>query len=228
MNHTFSVDRMEKKYCLTPVQKSLLYHRLSQVMELDGNGTQGGYLVRSVYFDSIYDNDYFDKVNGVEIRKKIRLRIYRPDQESVKLELKQKWGAAQRKKTMWIPRSLAEDMLCGEYGGLSGLGEALSDEIYSILELGAYRPKCIIEYHRAAFTERSNDIRITFDSDIRASASCGGFFRPDLSMLPLLNEPVLEVKYNGFLLSNIKQILDLADSSETSVSKYAMSRNLFL
>ena len=47
-------------------------------------------------------------------------------------------------------------------------------------------------------------------------------------MLPLLNEPVLEVKYNGFLLSNIKQILDLADSSETSVSKYAMSRNLFL
>jgi hypothetical protein len=44
--------------------------------------------------------------------------------------------------------------------------------------------------------------------------------------LPVRKEPVLEIKYNGFLLSNIKQVLDFADAPELAISKYAMSRQL--
>lgn len=226
MSETLSVFRTEKKYELNGLQKSILVNKLSSIMKLDENGDQNGYLVRSLYFDSIYDDDYFDKVNGLENRKKIRLRIYSPDQKMVKLEIKQKNGAAQLKKSIWISKALAEEMINGNYVGLLELESELAIEIYQILERGVYRPKCIIEYNRIAFMEETNDIRITFDSDISVSMACQDFFKHDLSLMPIMNKPVLEVKYNGFLLSNLKQIVNIANASEMSISKYALCRQM--
>ena len=39
---------------------------------------------------------------------------------------------------------------------------------------------------------------------------------------------VLEVKYNGFLLSYIKDLLDQVERSELSVSKYCLARSVSL
>ena len=39
---------------------------------------------------------------------------------------------------------------------------------------------------------------------------------------------VLEVKYNGFLLSYIKDLLNLVERSELSVSKYCLARSVSL
>ena len=95
---------------------------------------------------------------------------------------------------------------------------------YQILETGLYRPKCIGEYRRIAVVEESNDTRITMDSEIGMSPFCDCFFDKQLNLIPVRKEPVLEVKYNGFLLSNIKQVLDFTDAPELAISKYAMSR----
>lgn len=228
MSSMFSVVRTEKKYSITWTQRSALMHRLSQVMKEDEYSGEDGYCVRSLYFDSLYDDDYFDKVNGLESRKKIRLRIYSPEQQQVKLELKQKRGAAQKKQSLWISRELAEEMISGNYSGLLETGSSLAEEIYSIMELGVYRPKCIIEYHRNALMEYSNDIRITLDSEIGVSDMFEDFLREDLVLIPVRTAPILEVKYNGFLLSNIKQILDLADASELAISKYMLCRQLLM
>lgn len=221
-----SVMRTEKKHSITWAQQSVLLQRLSSIMKADENSDLGGYPVRSLYFDSIYDDDYFNKIDGLELRKKIRLRIYSPGQENVKLELKQKQGAVQIKKSLLITKSLAREMIQGKYLGLMNLGSGLAAEIYQMLENGVYRPKCIVNYHRAAFVEESNDIRITFDSKIETSHNCEDFFKKDLMMLPVREEPVLEVKYNGFLLSSIKQTIDYADTPEISVSKYIMCRQV--
>ncbi len=226
MTTIVSVMRTEKKYSITWEQQNVLLHRLSSIMKTDANSDIGGYLVRSLYFDSIYDNDYFDKLDGVEYRKKIRLRIYSPGQHNAKLELKEKQGAVQRKKSLIITRHLAEEMIAGNYRGLANLDSELAAKFYQLLETGIYRPKCIVEYHRIAFSEDSNEIRITFDSDIGVSYHFEDFFKMDLPLIPVWEEPVLEVKYNGFLLENIKKTLDFADASELAVSKYAMSRQL--
>lgn len=222
----FSVIRTEKKYQIDFIQKSVLMNRLSNVIEMDAHGGIDGYKVRSLYFDSINDDDLFDKLDGLECRKKIRLRIYSPEQTQVKLEMKQKQGASQQKKTMWISRELAQEMIEGNYGGLLELDSDLAIEIYQIMQTGLYSPKCIIEYSRVAFVEDCNNIRITFDSEIGVNTSCENFFKNDLCFIPVLNEPVLEVKYNGFLLSSIKQIINMADMPEISVSKYALSRQV--
>lgn len=221
-----SVARTEKKYSISWIQQNVLLQRLPLVSRLDENSDAGGYLVRSLYFDSIYDNDYFDKIDGLEFRKKIRLRIYSSDQKNVKLELKQKQGAAQKKKSLFITKSLAEEMIQGNYLGLMELNSELAAEFYQLLETGLYRPKCIVEYHRVAFVGDCNDIRVTFDSEIGASHACEDFFKKNLTLLPVRKEPVLEVKYNGFLLSNMKQMLDFADAPELAISKYMMSRQI--
>ena len=221
-----SVVRTEKKYSISPYQQNRLLYRLERIMSSDKHSGIGGYMVRSLYFDSIYDNDYFDKISGLEVRKKIRLRIYSPEQKTVKLELKQKQGSAQKKISLSITKELAEEMIHGHYTGLAELNSDLALTFYQILETGLYRPKCIVEYHRIAFAEECNDTRITMDSEIGMSPFCDYFFDKQLSLIPGREETVLVVKYNGFLLSNIKQVLDFADASELSISKYAMSRQV--
>jgi len=225
MSNTLSVFRTEKKYAITKAKKSILINKLSYVAPFDSNSGINGYQVRSLYFDSILDDDYMDKLDGLENRKKIRLRLYDPQQETIKLELKQKQGAAQLKKSIWVPKELAVQMIQGRFSGLLELDNPVATEIYTIMELGVYRPKCIIEYHRIAFMEDTNNIRITFDSNISASKNVSAFFDNNISYAPVADD-VLEIKYNGFLLSPFKKIINIADAPELSVSKYAQSREL--
>lgn len=223
-NHSYAVERTEKKYALPSITKARLTERLSKTMQMDTHSGGLGYSVRSLYFDSVYDDDLFDKVNGLESRKKIRLRFYDSDPKWVKLEMKQKQKAAQVKRTMEIPREAAERLIQGEFHVLLDLGTDFSKELYQIMLCGGYRPKCIITYQRTAFTVRANDIRITIDDDIRTSKKYDAFFDCSAVLSPLMSQAVLEVKYNGFLLDSCKAIINPLVSSEISFSKYAMAR----
>ncbi len=221
---TCAIVRTEKKYEISPERSAVLMRRLSKIMDKDSHSGPGGYVVRSMYFDTAYDDDYFDKVSGLESRKKIRLRIYSPSQPWVKLELKQKQGAVQVKKTMAISHETALELMRGKFTPLLRQEGKFPKYLYQIMSCGLYRPKCIIEYKRAAFTARANDTRITIDTDIRASRNFGGFFEPAVPSIPLLKQPVLEVKYNGFLVDQCKEAVNMADIPEMSFSKYEMAR----
>lgn len=221
---THAIVRTEKKYEISPEKSAILVRRLSKIMEKDSHSRDCGYIVRSMYFDSAYDDDYFDKVNGLESRKKIRLRIYSPAQQWVKLEIKQKQGAVQVKKTMAIPHETALELMRGKFTPLLQQEGEFPKYLYGIMSCGLYRPKCIIEYKRTAFTARTNDTRITIDTDIRASKNCSHFFEQAVPFITLLKQPVLEVKYNGFLLDPCKEAVNMADIPEMSFSKYEMAR----
>lgn len=221
-----TVARTEKKYSISFTEGQMLSRRLARVMQRDGNGTSDGYLVRSLYFDSIYDNDYFDKVNGLECRKKLRLRIYAPEQDWAKLELKQKQGAAQVKRSLTVSRETACQLIAGRHSVLLNLRDSFAMELYSMMELGLYRPRCIVEYHRVAFTERTNDIRITIDAQMKAGRQWEAFWACEPGLHPILCAPTLEVKYNGFLLDYCKGLLGTAVMPELSSSKYELARRV--
>ncbi len=221
-----AVVRTEKKYAISPERSAVLRQRLSQIMAEDSYSGPDGYAVRSMYFDTVYDDDYFDKVNGLEYRKKIRLRIYSPSQPWVKLELKQKQGAVQVKKTTVISREDALELMSGTFTPLLRQEGEFPKYLYQLMSCGLYRPKCIVEYKRAAFTARVNNTRITIDSDIRVSKNIGCFFEQAVAFTPLLKQPVLEVKYNGFLVDQYKEAVNVADIPEMSFGKYEMARNV--
>ncbi len=89
-----------------------------------------------------------------------------------------------------------------------------------------YIPKTVVEYNRKAFIARENDIRLTFDSDIRANEVNFNIFDENILLYPVFTNSniVFEVKYNGFLLGFIKDLMDNVNKSELSVSKYCLAR----
>ena len=83
--------RNEWKYLIDTAQKELICRRLEPVMELDKHARNGGYMLRSLYFDDYYNSAYEEKEAGVLQRKKYRIRIYNCSDRSIKLERKKKF-----------------------------------------------------------------------------------------------------------------------------------------
>ena len=61
MSEELSVNRHENKYEMDIAGAVKLMSRLSKVLSLDDNSNDGGYIVRSLYFDTINNNDYNEK-----------------------------------------------------------------------------------------------------------------------------------------------------------------------
>lgn len=224
------VLRQEKKFAINIADGAVLGGRLGAIMHADvHNGTQG-YVIRSLYFDTPDDQDFYDKVDGLELRRKIRLRIYSPQSDFAMLEMKQKEGPYQRKRSLRLRRENAEQLCRGYYRPLMAYEDPFAAECYGLMHSRCYRPKAVVEYRRQAFVARENHIRITLDSRIIATESSFDLFSEHLPMYAVMDpfHMVLEVKYNGFLLSYLKDLLDRVERSELSVSKYCLARSVSL
>lgn len=223
MNQVF---REEKKFLINIEEYKKKSHQLEQVLLQDPHNGTDGYMIRSLYFDTIQDRDYFEKLSGIETRKKIRLRCYDPDSNYAVLEMKQKQGSSQLKRSLRLTREDAQCLIHGDYTPLLSYPESFALECYCLMHCQCYRPKTIVQYHRKAFIAKENKIRVTFDSSIVSTESCFDLFSPSLNMNPVMDkfQVVLEVKFNGFLLEYIRQLLNTIDKSELSVSKYYLAR----
>ncbi len=220
------VLRQERKFLISLEEMYRESGLLSQVLMEDPHNRGDGYTIRSLYFDSLDDRDLQEKEDGVELRRKIRLRCYDPRGDFAVLEMKQKQGAMQLKRSLRLTRGDAGRLTRGDYSPLTLYSDPFAAECYGVMRMLQYQPRAVIEYRRRAFMARENKIRITFDHHITGTESCYDIFSPELLQSPLLNPclVVLEVKYNGFLLSYIKDLLERHRGSELSVSKYALGR----
>jgi hypothetical protein len=223
------VKRTEHKYILSYGESLLLRKNLDAVMPRDSHCTDpAGYIVRSLYFDTVTDDCCAQKEEGLRFHEKIRLRIYGSSDSIIKLESKQKQGELQTKRTLVISRRVCDALCAGDYQVLLELEDPLADYFYRRLS-GGMVPKAIVEYRRIPYAIPTNNTRITFDYHIRATESCLNLFRPDLQLHPVAPEDVViaEVKYNNFLLGYIKNTLRLMNHTEGSFSKYFSGRSFY-
>jgi hypothetical protein len=222
------VHRQEKKYLITSSKASSLSAKLDKVLHGDRHNGDEGYLVRSLYFDTVNDRDYFEKEDGLFCRQKIRFRIYSTEDKFVKLEKKEKEGEFQCKRSLKMPREAVTEFINGNFERLLSYEEKFAEELYLDMTTSCYVPKCIVEYNRKAFIVPENDIRITIDSNISATESCFDIFSNDLYCYPVSHpdDVTLEVKFNGFLLTYVKDLLDSCKKTQLSNSKYYMARSV--
>ena len=223
MNDVF---RAEKKYILNVTEMARAEGYLDSLLLPDPHNGRYGYVVRSLYFDTVADKDFFDKKDGLETRKKIRLRLYDTSSDRVLLEVKQKQGENQRKRSLKISREHALRLIDGDFTPLLTYRDKFALECYAMMQKGIYRPRTIVEYDRKAYIAKENRTRITFDRKIRATESSMDFFNPRIVFNPVMDaqSAVLEVKYNGFLLAYINDILSCVDKAPVAVSKYTLAR----
>ena len=220
------VLREEKKFLINIAEFCQKSHLLDRILFQDEHNGIHGYRIRSLYFDTTYDRDFFEKQSGIELRRKVRLRIYDTEQTFAMLEMKQKQGERQLKRSLKISREDAVRIIKGDLLPLLNYHDPFAAEMYAFMQINAYRPVAIVEYCRKAFIAKENKIRITFDNQIVATESSFDLFDPKLNMNPVLDpyDVVMEVKFNGFLLGYIRELINSINRSELSVSKYILAR----
>ncbi len=222
-----TVFRKEIKYLIDHRTSLLLQQRLDQIMRRDAQGNNGNYFIRSQYYDSIEDSDLWDNLDGLYEKRKIRLRIYSLEDTTVKLEYKCKNGSDGVKYSLPISREEALRMEQGDASFLLNYNSELAIRLYLRITQGCYRPKTIIDYNRLAFEYPAGDVRITFDTDMRAAEYPYGLFeKVGTNAFSNTEQVLMEVKYTGFLPETIAEVLKEANCLYTSHSKYSRARML--
>lgn len=220
------VLRIENKYLLNYLEFKQYSNYFSQILMEDPHNGPDGYIVRSLYFDTIDDKDFYEKDIGAFLRKKIRLRVYNPKDKFAILEMKQKEGNSQMKRSLKVSKNDALELIKGNYSCLLNYKEEFAKECYTYMVTNGYIPKAVVQYNRKAFIAKENNTRITFDNNVVASESNFNIFDNKLVLYPVFPKynVVLEVKYNGFLLSYIKDAVSKVSKSQISASKYCLAR----
>lgn len=223
-------QRKEIKY-IVPLAKALAVgEQLDKLLQRDEHCTDGPYLVKSLYFDSVNQIDFAEKLAGVAERKKVRLRIYDCDDSLCKLEIKQKTDDRQQKLSLIVSTFDAVELIHGNIKVLRKYFDSsrTSQMAYGIMAQGLYRPAVQIAYDRLAYKYPMYDTRVTLDMNVRSSESNMDIFSRDVCYTPVLREnAVLEVKYSGKLMGFLSALFSQFHLTQSAYSKYCAGRFVY-
>lgn len=213
-------ERHEKKYRISEDTYSILSARLSEYMNRDKYGL---YTICSMYLDT---DDFLLIRRSMEkpkYKEKLRLRSYGvPDDDTkVYIELKKKLKGVTYKRRISVPYCQAKDYLL--HGSRPDADGQILSEIDYFLNLYRPAPKVLLFYDRLAlFGIENNDLRITFDQNIRYRADD---LDPQLGShghaLIGANERIMEIKVPGTFPVWLSKLLSELQIYPTSFSKYA-------
>jgi len=157
----------------------------------------GGYLVRSLYYDTYDYRAYHEKMSGDHERIKFRIRTYSKEFKAnplIRAEMKVRKGNAMEKHGVLVS---PDDYLCfmqKKYWPIKD--NPVLQEFERYMHLWALQPKVLIQYYREGYQDREKEgIRITFDRQVSGAHSDSlfpnypVFFR---SLQP--NTVILEIK----------------------------------
>ena len=220
--------RYELKFILNRKQAEVLKHRLSLLMEVDANSVNPNhtYFIRSLSFDDLEDSAYYEKVDGIYERNKYRIRIYNLDDSYIRLERKEKTRDLTYKKQAIISKDACLRIIKGDLPNPASIENELVREFAIKQKLSNLKPSVIVDYERLAYTYPVEDVRVTFDENIKSGRFSDDLFDPDLLTFDVLepDEVVLEVKYNNYIPSHLVSVITSIPSLRQAVSKFALCR----
>ena len=168
--------RFEFKYVLRPEQVDAIEPDILQFMATDGHIDEalgGGYLVRSLYYDTPRRVNFYDKIDGIKARRKYRLRTYTTESTpNVPVFLEEKNRINNR--VFKYRTELSPD----DGGNLAGSSEAITlynrhcdnpliSRFAARVLQSSEEPVVLVQYLRRAFISNYDiDFRVTFDSQL--------------------------------------------------------------
>ncbi|MCB0522461.1 MAG: polyphosphate polymerase domain-containing protein [Lewinellaceae bacterium] len=231
--------RYEYKYLVPISMLDQLRGLLRPFTELDRHAAENGgeYTVRSIYFDTQDLECYFMKLAGVKRRNKVRLRGYNleADGNPVFFEIKKKVDEPLFKNRAAMSFEAARSILRGEpledfVQPSRKLPEAVNNARRFMYHIHArnMRPVVAVIYERepyqGLFKDRDNNLRITFDKNLRGVAhpALDDLFEEQYAH-PVDNRHfILEVKFNLYLPGWVKAITASLNLKKGPASKYVM------
>ena len=222
--------RHELKFFISPLQYQVLSRTLKATLNPDPHGDENNqYHIRSLYFDTAYDSALYDKINGTANRDKYRIRIYNFSDQMIRLECKSKFRDLISKRSVRITRDLAEQLISADPTGLESTASGLVSDTFREMRTNLLHPVVIVDYLREAYLHPAEEVRITFDMQLRSGLNSVDMFNPYLPTVPPFDhdEIILEVKYNQVLPPYIASLLTYAlrdGACRSAISKYVYCR----
>lgn len=216
--------RHEWKHEISYGDMLVLRQRLGAVMQPDGHAADGRYVIRSLYFDNAADKALREKLDGVNNREKFRIRYYNHNPEFLRLEKKSKRNSLSSKESAELTTSEAGAIVEGDWDWMRDADRPLVRELYCKMRLQGLRPKTIVDYTREPFVYAPGNVRVTLDYDIRTGLKCTDFLNPDCVTISAGAAIILEVKWDEFLPTIIRDIVQLGARHTSAFSKYASCR----
>lgn len=203
----------------------ILRQQLGSVMEHDPHAKDGKYLIRSLYFDNAADKALREKLDGVNNREKFRIRYYDHDISLIHLEKKTKRNGLGSKKQAELTAGEAQSIVDGNWEWMKDADRPLVRELHAKMQSQGLRPRTIVDYIREPFVYGPGNVRVTLDYDIRTGLRSTDFLNPNCVTIPAGDAPIiLEVKWDAFLPSIIRDIVQLEGRHSSAFSKYAVCR----
>lgn len=217
--------RHEWKHEISFSDLLVIRQRLRAVAKADEHAAGGVYRIRSLYFDDPADRALREKLDGVDRREKFRIRYYNADASLIHLEKKSKRSGLCSKETAPLTAAQAQAIVDGDCGWMAGSSQPLVRELYCKRKGRLLGPKTIVDYTREPFVYGPGNVRVTLDYDIRTGLGCTDFLDPHCVTIPAKDAPIiLEVKWDAFLPSVIRDAVQLEGRHSAAFSKYAACR----
>lgn len=222
--------RHEDKYLCSDQELIIIYHKLKNLVSLDPHVDAGkrNYLVKSVYFDDVYNTAYYDNECGSEPREKWRIRTYNCDARRITLECKRKEYGMISKSSCPLEKGLFLSIMCGKKIEVNKEYNKLLNRFLALRNMVQLNPVIIVQYQRYPFIYKYGNVRITFDCGICSSFGFNKFPNEDKLRRPILSKgtQLLEVKYDEYIPDYLYHTIQLANMQKMTFSKYYLCRRI--
>lgn len=234
-------QRFEFKYLLNEAIKEKLKQYLLSYVVMDkfAEETQGKrYQVVSLYYDSPLFYYHHEKVDGVKIRKKIRLRTYQNDgkfSNNCFLEIKRKCDSVVLKDRVPFDTSKCEDFIKNPDIIIDDVASSDNKFYYNKIKqeflfesyVRSLSPRLLVRYYREPFLGRFNkNLRVTFDYNIQAVENDNLFYNGSEFHDVSQGFVIMEIKFTGSLPFYIGDVIKKFSLQRIPFSKYCEGINI--
>lgn len=170
-----SFNRYEIKYLVPIAEVARIRPAIERRLDRDPYSDATGYGVWSTYYDSRQLRFYWEKVEGLKFRRKLRLRHYGDrfavtEETPVFVEIKQRVNRVTQKRRIRLPYAEAIRLCSGrEPAECDASARGFVDEVLDLVHRLDLRPIAVTGYQRQAYLGRGAELglRVTFDQRVR-------------------------------------------------------------
>ncbi len=228
-------QRYELKYYINEEQRNIILQNIKEFIEEDPFNTSlfkddiPGYTVNSLYLDTHSQHYYYEKIDGLEIRKKYRFRVYQEDfnTDKIFMEIKRKNNEITLKDRIIVSKDEGLDVFdnCSLFYEIHKKDKddiPVWEEFMFDKYMYNLNPFVNVIYFREAyFWNASTEVRLTFDHNIR-------YYNPFKQFLVKkkkhsegwVNGIIFEIKIKGYMPFWLANIIRKLNLEVQSFSKY--------
>ena len=223
-------SRYEFKYIISKNTSKNIKKEISDLMITDKfTNSNNRYLVRSLYFDNDMFSCFNDKIDGIKIRHKFRIRTYSDKKKNITpifLEIKGRNNLRTYKRRTKIDVNDLDYFLNKQktfslkrkYENNKNIKKFIFDIFKKKIS-----PKVLVDYNRSAYFNKSGlYFRLTFDSDIKACVSKHIFNKNENWKNCISGYEILEVKFDFTIPPWFHRIIQSYELKRISVSKFVL------